>query len=997
MSISLPDVDLPGLSGPRAPGAARPYSFPIVASIAPVIGSVAIWAVTQSAFALVFAFLGPLVAIGSLVDARIQARRRRRTEADRFTKELIATRLAIDDRHRLEREQLERASPGSSRLDLQPPEDPERWRADPASGVIVRIGLGTAKSSLRIDGLPATRPPTEDEVSHEFEKLRLYAAMVGGIPVLADARLGIGICGPPAVAAAAARGILLQVANLLPPDRTTIELPRDAAVEWMRALPHANTPPIARAAGITGTAGVSIVRWSAPGAALTVAVAERIESLPVECRVVVCVAGGSSAAIIRHPDSTIPSAIIPDFVSAEQSIIRAESLCRAAAQRGIVPATSSAAMDGEFVDLPVPQPPSDAASLVCAFGWSVTGSLVVDLVADGPHAIVGGMTGSGKSELLVSWVVAMAAAHPPTAVNFLLVDFKGGSSFAPIHSLPHVVGVVTDLDTRAAHRAMLSLRAELRHRERTIAEVGARDIDDHRVTLPRLVIVVDEFAAMASDFPELHELFADLASRGRSLGLHLILCTQRPTGAIRDAVLANAGLRLSLRVNNRADSVAVLGVAVAADLSADRPGSAYLCVGGDDPIPFRIARPSEADIARVVTECASFRGTPRRPWCDDLPRLVRLDSIVARAGDQDGALSGDEAIPFGLVDRPDEQRQQTAFYAPQLDGSLLVIGGQRSGKSELLSTLTAAPGVSRLPSTVEGSWDVVTALVHGAQISPARPRLLVIDDLDSLLGRFPDEYAGAFVDRLVELARDGASAGMALVISMRRIPSALQNLAALCDSRVILQLPSRQDHLMAGGRADTYSSAGSPGSGQWRDSRLQVALADHPTVPAGSAGSAGLVGSVGSVGSVVGRPNEQFSQSLDRASDPVILVVSRRPAEFARRYRASRPECAEIIPLVAGRTVSMPNIVDGSLALHIGSPVAQTIVAGDPDAWHAQWALLTALRPRALILFDRCTVADFRALSGRRELPPPISRGSDACWALASDGSISRVSVFAPG
>src|SRR6185312_6153436 len=116
----------------------------------------------------------------------------------------------------------------------------------------------------------------------------------------------------------------------------------------------------------------------------------------------------------------------------------------------------------------------------------------------------------------VSWVVAMASAHPPERLTVLLVDFKGGAAFEPLARLPHTIGIVTDLDDERAARALASLRAELRHRERQLAAVEARDIDGTGA-LPRLVIIVDEFAAMMADHPDLHTLFADIAARGRSL------------------------------------------------------------------------------------------------------------------------------------------------------------------------------------------------------------------------------------------------------------------------------------------------------------------------------------------------------------------------------------------------------------------------------------------------------------------------------------------------
>ena len=135
-------------------------------------------------------------------------------------------------------------------------------------------------------------------------------------------------------------------------------------------------------------------------------------------------------------------------------------------------------------------------------------------------------------------------------MSFLLADFKGGTAFDALAGVPHVTGVITDLDGAGARRAIESLRAEVRWREAAIAGAGARDILDPRVDLPRLVVVVDEFAALLGDHPELHAVFTDVAARGRALGMHLVLGTQRAAGVIRDSLLANCPLRISLRVTD---------------------------------------------------------------------------------------------------------------------------------------------------------------------------------------------------------------------------------------------------------------------------------------------------------------------------------------------------------------------------------------------------------------------------------------------------------------
>lgn len=159
---------------------------------------------------------------------------------------------------------------------------------------------------------------------------------------------------------------------------------------------------------------------------------------------------------------------------------------------------------------------SAGGGLVATIGRGERANITVDIVGDGPHAIVTGMTGTGKSELLVSWVTAIATAHGPDEVTFVLADFKGGTAFEPLSALPQVAAVITDLDDQGARRGVSSLTAELRRRERVLAAAGARDVSG--VSMPRLIIVVDEFAALLTEHPELGAVFIDIAARGRASG-----------------------------------------------------------------------------------------------------------------------------------------------------------------------------------------------------------------------------------------------------------------------------------------------------------------------------------------------------------------------------------------------------------------------------------------------------------------------------------------------
>ena len=944
---------------PRVPEVARPHSFPVIAVLAPVIGSVLIWALTRSPFALVFALLGPLVAIASVADARIQSRRMSRRESARFDREVAVARGSIERFHSGERESLLHATPGAVGLTARSIHDPERWRTSAAAGVPVRLGLGRTASTAQCDLPTMALEETADPVRRELDRLLDRASMIDGVPIVTDARLGLGLCGPGALAEAVARGILMQLGGRLSPQSTTFRLGGEAAHRWVENLPHrfVESPP---------GYGSTSVTWTSDGETGVVAVATRLEDLPVECRVVVEVGAGCTARVIRCPDDTgiapLPLVIVVEFVSAEQARELGRFLAKSATILGQEPSDSDEVGEQDFSSLPLPATPSAIpGSLACVFARSNddgTG-VTVDIVAQGPHAVVGGTTGSGKSELLVSWVLAMARAHPPSAVNFLLVDFKGGASFGPIRALPHVVGIVTDLDERTAHRAMLSLRAELRFRERIIAVAGARSIDDPGVDLPRLVIVVDEFAAMAADYPQLHELFADLAARGRSLGLHLVLCTQRPAGAIRDAVLANATLRLSLRVNNRADSVAVLGTAQAAELSGERPGRAWISIGGDSARLLRVARATDDDVRLVIERYPLAAREIRRPWCDDLAPVVLLSTL-------DCTGSG---IPFARVDLPEEQRQETARYEPSQRGSLLVIGAQGSGKSELFATLAAASGVDRLPATPGEAWDAVEIALGRVRAGVVGPRLLLADDLDALVGRFGEEYQPSFIDRLVELARDGSVVGLQLGLSVRRISPALHTLVSLCDERIILRLGSRQDHLMAGGSATGFTTDAPPGAGEWRGSRIQVAL--RSPVQPDSAGS-----------------TSPAVSPFDLAAYDSVIVVTTRVAEFTRRLRAFDLPVAEL------RNPPAPGVSASRMSasvLEVVDAHRPDVIVGDPDGWQANWAALGALRSGALIVFDRCSVAEFRAISGRRTLPPPIRAGADQCWVLEPDGSVRRM------
>ncbi|MDR2895271.1 MAG: FHA domain-containing protein [Propionibacteriaceae bacterium] len=375
-------------------------------------------------------------------------------------------------------------------------------------------------------------------------------------------------------------------------------------------------------------------------------------------------------------------------------------------------------------------------NLRAAIGSSAQGIHSLDLRADGPHAFIGGTTGSGKSELLQTWVLAMAVNHSPQNLNFLLVDYKGGSAFADCARLPHTVGLVTDLDGGGVQRALTSLKAELTYREHFLGQHGVKDLIAMQKASPTeappsLVIVVDELAALLDEVPQFVDGLINVAQRGRSLGLHLIMATQQPAGVIRGKLRANTNLRVALRVADIDDSNDILGSPIAAEF--DNPGRAVsktgpgrlhtfqaAFVGGHTSqveqapditvetlgfgAPTRLEPPeadtpvlvtnAETDLQRIVDTIGRANleaelPAPRRPWLDDLAAYYNLgDPRQVKLG------VSDERLVFAVADDPEHQAQPLVAFYPDSVGNMAIYGAGGTGKSTLLRTLAIVAGIS---------------------------------------------------------------------------------------------------------------------------------------------------------------------------------------------------------------------------------------------------------------------------------------------------------------
>ncbi len=378
----------------------------------------------------------------------------------------------------------------------------------------------------------------------------------------------------------------------------------------------------------------------------------------------------------------------------------------------------------------------DEISLRAVIGSTANQPFMLDLRSQGPHALVGGTTGAGKSEFLQTWVLGMAAAHSPDRVNFLFVDYKGGAAFSECTNLPHTVGLVTDLSPHLVRRALVSLKAELRYREELLQHHKANDLvalekKDIASAPPSLIIIVDEFAALVKEVPDFVDGVVDVAQRGRSLGLHLILATQRPAGVIRDNLRANTNLRIALRMADEADSQDVVGTKQAA-LFEPIPGRAMAKLGPGRLTTFQTAyvggwtsseppkpvilvdelrigggirwEPPEVDdsgnepadrgpndlkrIVATVSQAAIDAAipSPRKPWQAELATVYELSRLRPSRNDRE--------LVFGILDDPDRQQQTSVQFEPDRDGNMAVYGTGGAGKSAFLRTLAVAAGLS---------------------------------------------------------------------------------------------------------------------------------------------------------------------------------------------------------------------------------------------------------------------------------------------------------------
>jgi DNA segregation ATPase FtsK/SpoIIIE, S-DNA-T family len=742
-------------------------------------------------------------AAGYAVAQRRSGRRRRLAARTRYLARLGETRDRATATAAARRAELARAHPAPDRLAAlarggrtfhRRPGDPEF--------LAVRLGTGRLPAAGRPE-LPAVDPTgTDPLLLDRARRLVDTLAWADGLPVTLDLAAVRRLVVRPAAATGVPRALLAQAVSVHTPAdlRVVVGVRADRAAdwEWAKWLPHAAGPVLltdpARLealvrAELAGPAGPHLLvvcdglALSDDGALSELAEVDagsgctvvEVRDGPVwwaDVELRPDPAGGATLTGPRAPVTDGP--VTPDTADPAgcARLARRLAACRpaGAGEGGAAGPTRTRSLP-ELLGVPdlagldrdaawAPRPDRDR--LRVPVGLTPAGAVVhLDLKEAaaggmGPHGLLVGATGSGKSELLRTLVTGLALGHPPEDLSFVLVDFKGGAAFAGLAGLPHVAGLITNLqgDATLVARAHDALHGELLRRQQVLSDAGrVSSLADYRAlradrpdlpALPTLMVIVDEFSELLQQHPDFAELFAAVGRLGRSLGIHLLVASQRLEEGRLRGLESHLSYRIALRTFGPADSVTAIGVRDAHSLPRS-PGSAYLSLGAGDLRRFDAAhvsavhRPGDGDGPggpRVLPYRARPRPLPGRPaadpaaggertfevvarrlraddrrthqvWLPPLPRAVGAPFLLGEVSvHTDRGLHAPRwtdperlLVPLAVVDRPREQGY--ASYALDLGGTgagALVVGGPRSGRSTAVATLVLGLALTTTPA-----------------------------------------------------------------------------------------------------------------------------------------------------------------------------------------------------------------------------------------------------------------------------------------------------------
>lgn len=505
--------------------------------------------------------------------------------------------------------------------------------------------------------------------------------------------------------------------------------------------------------------------------AFSVLLADRIDALPKSCNAIVEV-GKNSGYLVEKAPAFKQIGFVPDQVPIDEARRFSRSLAPIRLRRmasnteipSILPLLDLMEVAKvEDIDAPARWRSNKTyTSLAAPIGLKAGGEKLYFSIHEkghGPHGLVAGTTGSGKSELLQSVIASMAADFHPYDLSFVMVDYKGGGMANAFQELPHLAGTVTNLQGNLAARALLALKGELLRRQAMLAQIGVNHIDDYQQAwwkgkapepLSHLVIVVDEFAELKTEQPDFMRELVSAVRVGRSLGVHLILATQKPSGVVDEQIWSNTRFRICLRVKRPADSQEVLKRPDAAGIT--QPGRAYFQVGNDEIFEIFQAAYSSApyypegsaqndpnEIAEVklngarvpllssqkpkvtqalgnqlqavvgyLRDCAIQQGINKMtgPWMPPLPEKLSLAEVrPAREQGWDGSgwQKGQRWMEpvIGMLDNPASQFQGALTLNLGKEGHLIIYGAPGSGKTTLLQTFVVSLAMDHSPQDVQ--------------------------------------------------------------------------------------------------------------------------------------------------------------------------------------------------------------------------------------------------------------------------------------------------------
>ena len=782
---------------PTPPHQGNPNPLPWITAVLPAALGVGMTFVMHNPSYLMMAFMSPIMMLGSWANGRRQGKVGHRRKMADYQDELAATRREITEAGELERRDRREAAPDAAEL-LLVATGPrtrlwERRRSDP-DHLVVRMGLAELASDITVEEVEAGQRNTSAHTVADVPAA--FSIAQAGV---------VGVVGRDEWPRRMTRWIVGQLAVLQSPRDLQLYVLTDPSADrwwdWAQWLPHLRPSLGQHALALVGAdaeslghrvaelsdlitnrrrerldAGrgaisadpdivvvldgalrlralpgvITILREGPAVGVYSICVDADERTLPEECATVLAGGGRGRPASLRRQRSARVDGILADEVADDwyPAVGRRLAPIRDVSNAQGDMALPDSARLLDLLDLRDPSPAAIGARWTASgrntravIGASLDGPFALDLVAHGPHGLVAGTTGSGKSEFLQSLVASLAVANRPDAMTFVLVDYKGGAAFKDCVNLPHTVGMVTDLDTHLVERALTSLGAELTHREHLLADAGAKDLEDYLdyatrrpglAPIPRLLIVIDEFASMARELPDFVTGLVNVAQRGRSLGIHLILATQRPSGVVSAEIRANTNLRIALRMTDAGESTDVIDARDAASISAGHPGRAYARLGHSSLIPFQagrvggrrpqrdrpvavaepflrpvgwldLGRPAperpraaaETDIATDLSvlvsalgQATELLGIPeqRRPWLPPLP----LAPVVELPADPVEGERGEPVFSWAVQDLPAAQRQQPVEIDLATFGHLHIVGAPRSGRSQALRTIAAA-------------------------------------------------------------------------------------------------------------------------------------------------------------------------------------------------------------------------------------------------------------------------------------------------------------------